>query len=217
MLQQALAEAGTRLAVSFSVLVEAIHLKLPTALKNRFDKDYKAALLEPPTPEAAQSLLDTVASYRVGGVTYRGQKTHEKKALTYLQRVPESAFSEDQLQRIGYSLLFLESRKASQRVARAGQDRFPKNPHFPFLQAEAYISMGPDRCPTWIVVPLLGQAHELASKLPPDEERDQLIEKIDGLQKFLGAHGALLQMQNGGFFEDMFGFDDDDYDDDDGF
>src|SRR5262249_14759722 len=100
LLQQALAEAGSRLAIAFSMLIEVIRLKLPKPLKARFEKEWAEALQEPPTGAAAAEVADTAAAHRLAGVKYVGQKTHEKKVTAYLDRALKAEFTEDQLARV---------------------------------------------------------------------------------------------------------------------
>ena len=49
LLQRAHAEEDNRLAVAFSMLIETIRFKLPKKLKDRFDKEVKECLAQPPT------------------------------------------------------------------------------------------------------------------------------------------------------------------------
>jgi tetratricopeptide (TPR) repeat protein len=219
LLRQASAESGNRLAVAFSILIEVIRLKLPGKLKTRFDREFKAALEEPAEPCAAVALVETASTHRLAGVTYRGQKTHEKKALTYLERLHPSAFSEEQLKNVCYGLLSLKALKLLHKFASGGQERFPKNPHFFYLEAEGYIALGPNRCPIWRAASVLSEARTLAEQLPPDEARDHLLESIEARQMLVGTAGPLGGLAGlGGFdalnsfddFLDLFGYDDDD-------
>jgi tetratricopeptide (TPR) repeat protein len=193
LLGQATSESGSRLAAVFSILIEVIRLKLPGKLKTRFDREFKAALEEPPAPAAALSLLDTVSAHRQAGVTYRGQPTHEKKALAYLDRLDPKEFTQEQLRRLGQSLVGLKAQKPLARYMRAAQRRFPDDPRFYYLEAEGYIAQGPKRCPIWRVTPLLVKARLLAEKLPPDDEQKRLLEAIDERREMLGLDGFFGQ------------------------
>lgn len=219
LLQQALAGADTRLAVAYSMLIETIRLKLPRALKSRFDQDFKQGLSEPPSAAAAVAIAVTTCSHRLAGVKYLGQKTHEKKVLAYVEKALRVEFTEEQLTKLGQSLLGLEAQKLLRSCATLGQRRFPHSPTFYFLEAETYIAMGPYRCPIWKVQPLLARAHDLAMKLPEDEQRKALLADIQQRQQMLGAHNLLSSPEAMGMFEDMFNqfFDfagDDDFDED---
>src|SRR5262249_12906255 len=72
LLTQAHAEEGNRLAVAFSMLIEAIRFKLPKPLKDRFDREVKEELARPPSTHAAAAIADTAGALRNAGVTYYG-------------------------------------------------------------------------------------------------------------------------------------------------
>ncbi|HZT80267.1 MAG TPA: hypothetical protein VFA26_08600, partial [Gemmataceae bacterium] len=211
LLHKALAESGSRLAVAFSILIEVIRLKLPRALKARFDKEFKEALEEPAAAASAVAVLGTAASHALAGVTYHGQKTHEKKVLAYVGKVPPADFTEPQLEQVSGSLLALEAIKLLRSLAREGQRRFPANPFFPYVEAESYMICGPESCPVWQVRPLLDRAAKLASELPPHDRHRPLLDAIRQRQQMIGAFDSM-----GGMFGDLFGgFWDDGYDDED--
>lgn len=205
LLQKALAESGSQLAVAYSMLIEAIRLKLPPALKSRFDKEFKAGLAERPTAAAAKALAETAATHQLAKVQYRGQKTHEKQVLAYLEKAAKLDFTEEQLERIARSLLDLKSIKLLRKFTALGRRRFPQNPYFPFLEAESYFAQGPYRFPAWKVQPLLAKASTLAHALPADKRQEALIEKIDQRQQMLGLSNFLFGPQSLGILEEMFG------------
>jgi tetratricopeptide (TPR) repeat protein len=219
LLGQALAEPGHQLPVAFNLVIEAIRLKLLPALKTRFNNDFNAGLAEPPVAAAAADVAETAAAHRGAGVTYRGQKTHEKKVLAYLDKVPPAEFTDAQLEKVCTALLGLDALKALRTFAALGQRRFPGNAQFYFLEAESYIALGPNRCPLWKVTPLLEKASQLAAQLPPDDKQKALLEAIRQRQQMTGivGPGGMGMLQD--LFEGMFGggdyWDDDDWDDDD--
>jgi tetratricopeptide (TPR) repeat protein len=222
LLQHALREAGHRLAVAYSMLIETIRLKLPPKLKTRFNKEFTAALAEPPSVQAAVAILDTASVHQEAGVTYHGQKTHEKKVLAYLNKARKLEFTEEQLYGTCKALLNLKAYKVLREFTAQGKRRYPRNPYFYFLEAESYFALGPYRCPAWKVQPLLHRADELAHALPPDDKQKSLLEVIEQRQQMLGASGLLNpQFMNlfGGMVDQMFDGGpmdeyDDDYDDD---
>jgi tetratricopeptide (TPR) repeat protein len=205
LLQQALAESGSRLAVAFSMLIETIRLKLPPRLKNRFDAEFKEGLRERPTAAAAVSMAETAAGHQQAGIQYRGQKTHEKQVLTYLDQAAKLDFSEEQLESIAESLLALKALKVLRKYTAHGRKRFPRNPNYHFLEAESYFAQGPYRFPAWKVQPLLNKAGELARAMPPDEKQKTLLEQIQHRQQMLGISNFLLGPQSMGMFEEIFG------------
>jgi tetratricopeptide (TPR) repeat protein len=217
LMQKAHAEAGSGLAVAFSMVIEAIRLKLTPALKRRFDKEFNDGLAAPPTGPAVAAVLDTAAAHRIAGVSYRGQKTHEKKVLTYLDKATKVPFSEDELDRICHSLLGLKALKPLHTFAEIGQNRFPQDPLFWFLDAESFIAQGPYRCPIYRVAPLLERAQQLAEQLPPDERRKTLLDTIQQRRQLIGIGGGLFgggpEGMFGEVFDELFGYADEDDDD----
>jgi tetratricopeptide (TPR) repeat protein len=188
LLQQAQAKAGTRLGIAFSMLIETIRLKLPRPLKARFDKDFNESLAEPPSPAAAADSVDIAAIHRVSGVTYYGQKTHEKKVLAYLDKAAKAVdFTEDQLQSLCQSLLALAATRPLRTFTDLGRHRFPRNAFFPLLEAESYLAKGPERMQTWRIKPLLEEAARLAGQMPQDESTKELTTKIQELQEMINA------------------------------
>jgi tetratricopeptide (TPR) repeat protein len=214
LLQQALTEADTRLAVAFSMVIETIRLKLPRALKSRFDKEFNDGLAERPTAAGAVAIADTAAAHRLADVQYYGQKTHEKKVLTYLDKAHRAEFTEEQLKQLCYSLLALEADKTLEKFAVLGQKKFPQNPHFYYLAAEANIARGPYRCPVWKVQSLLMKAEELARQLPDEPQRKSLLAGIEQRRQMIGIHNMISNPAAFGMFEDMLDQLYDDEDDD---
>jgi tetratricopeptide (TPR) repeat protein len=205
LLEKALAESGSRLATAYSMLIEAIRLKLAPKLKSRFDKEFKEGLATAPTAVAAAALAQTAATHQLAGVTYRGQKTHEKQVLTYLEKAVKVDFTEQQLERVAESLLGLKAFKILRKFTALGQRRFPQNPWFYFLEAESYFAQGPYRFPAWKVQPLLNKAAELAHAQQADDKQKALLEKIDQRQQMLGLSGFLFGGPSMGMLEEMFG------------
>jgi tetratricopeptide (TPR) repeat protein len=214
LLRQAQENAGSRLAVAYSLLIETIRLKLAPALKRRFDKEFNDALAEPPAPAGAMAVAQTTAAHQLAGVTYRGQKTHEKKVLAYLDKAKKADFTEAQLENLCRSLLEMKSTRLLRAFTGLGKQCFPRNPYFPFFEAESYFQKGPDRMQVWQVRPLLEEAKRLAEALPRDDRQQALLEMIQERWQMLTALNPFFMGQ----FEDMFGgfFGDDEfYDDED--
>src|SRR5205823_6378265 len=78
---QALAVPDARLAVAFQVMVDSQLAKLKPADKRAAEQCFAAELILPTTPVQLLRLLAVYDSYRDQGLTYRGQKGHEKKVL----------------------------------------------------------------------------------------------------------------------------------------
>ncbi len=220
LLQQALSKAGNRLAVAFSMLIETIRLKLPRALKNRFDKEFKEALAEPPTGAGAAAVAVTTSHHILAGVNYYGQKTHEKKVHNYLDQARHVDFSESQLEKICGALLIMKSSRLMGRYTEMGQKRFPSNPHFYLIEAQSYLLQGPMQCPVWKVRPLLEKARQLLEKMPPDDKQKRVLESVQEQLEALDLFNPFMRGGPMGMFDDIFdgydGEDDEDYDPNEG-
>lgn len=175
-----------RLASAYALVVEAARFKL-TALKKRFDKDFTDALAEkPPSAAGIASALTTAAALRRADVKYLGQKTHEKKLLTYLDRVPGSAFTEKQLLDVCGALMPLATARTLQKYRELGRRRFPRSPHFPFLLALQLAEKGPHGVEAYRVPMLVHDAECLARAAPPDPEIEDLLKRLDSLRELTG-------------------------------
>lgn len=217
LLRQAAEQGGQPLPIAYAMLIEATRLKLARPLKKRFDDGFKAGLAEPPTGASAAELCKIMVAHSLAGVTYYGQKTHEKKILAYVEKAARADLSETQLEAIASGLLKMAVSPQVRKLTQIGQRRFPDNPWFPFLEAETYIAQGPSRCPIWKVAPLLEEARRLASARQHSERERHLLETIQDRQNLVGA----LNPFAGGLFDPFGGpgfFDDDEpdfYDDED--
>jgi tetratricopeptide (TPR) repeat protein len=202
-------------AVSFRMMCEVARLKLPKRDKTRFEAEVAAGFAAPPTGATAVGIareLVAVASAR----KYVGQQTHEKKAISYLEKAKKAGFTEGQLQQTCYSLLELGSVRLLRQYLKIGEEDYPRNPHFPYLQALSYFQQRePDEVPAWRVRQHLEKAEKLARKAPQTDEVQRLLDDVGGRLKVLSAFDpfAALNMFGGPFgFEagdDDLGGDDD--------
>ncbi len=209
------AQTGPRLAVAYQMLIEAIRFKLPRPIKARFDKEFAEALAEPATPAAAVATLRTAAQHKAAGVKYYGQKTHEKKAVTYLGKVANDAFSEQELREVCSALVDLEEKRQAQRYIKLGERRFKRSPYFPLLYVRSLLPTGRKKRlpPYWQVMHPLARAEELAQGLPADDEQKKLLDEIERLRELLGVQG-FGGMFGPDIFGDLFGGADDGPDED---
>jgi len=220
LLHQAQTQSGSNLTVAYTMLIETIRLKLPRALKSRFEGAFKSGLAEPPTAREAVQLAQTATSHRIAGISYHGQKTHEKKVLAYVDRARQLVFTEDQLEELAQALVKLQALKQLRQVATRGQQEFSQNPIFYLLEAEGYYSKGPFNFPGWKVRPLLARARELVMALPPGERRERILEKISQRQEMARVGGFFSSPDLMGAFEEFlerggYGMDEDDEFEDD--
>ncbi len=199
LLREAQGSLGSELSISFSMVIEAIRLKLPPAVKKRFDKSFGDGLKAPPDPLAAAHLIDTTASHRAAGIDYRGQKTHEKKVLDYLRKAQHVAFSEEQLETVCRSLMLLDAYRLTVAYGELGQRKFKDNPIFPLLRAENELRRGEGMYHPFSVKMTLDTALKLAEKLPHGPRRDGLLTRIQ-------EHIEMLELLNpfGRMFSNIF-------------
>ena len=204
------------LTVSFIMLTECVRIKLDKKVKARFDREVKAGFAAPSVPAAIAHLVSFAASLKRGGVTYYGQKTHEKKIQTMADQSRNLEFTERQLVEVITGLMGMDAWKPAQRCAEAGERKFRNNPEFPVLLAA--MQLRPDKgrnINLYQVRPALARAEKLIRDLPKEDERkERLTQQIATLQQ-----SAQLLDPWSGFgsgLSNLFGsFGPDDYDDDD--
>jgi len=208
------ASSAPRLVVAYQMLVESSRLKLPPAIKKRFDTEFKSVLAETPEEAAIAPALEVAAGLQSFEIAYHGQKTHEKKLLASLDRIPMSGFTEAGLLSICRSLLMVGTQRLMQKYASLGQRLFSRSPHFPFVQVQSMLAKGVDKCPPWRVMYLLDEAEKLANKSPPSDDIKGLLTSIEDVKKGFAAQdmlaGGLPAMMG---MMGMMGFDEDDEDD----
>jgi tetratricopeptide (TPR) repeat protein len=216
-LQQALTAIGSRLSVTFSLLIEIIRLKLPARLKTRFNNEFNTLLSAPPEGATAAAIAATAAAHRAAGVNYRGQQTHEKKVLTYLQKALAVDLNEQQLDTMCTALFALKAQRLLQDYAQRGQQLFPFNPWFPYWEVQAYVLLGPYRCPRDRARFLLAEVRRLAADMPRDLRKEVLLEEVKRCEDLIAVASPFLGLDPSMFPNNMFEnfFDDDDEDDED--
>ncbi len=212
LLQQALSH-GTPLAVAYCLLTEAIRLKLPAALKKRFEADFKHGLEQTPT---ARDILPLVTYHSIlfrQDKPYTGAKTHQTKILKYVDRAVKIPFTADELDDLCEALLRLQAWKRVKTFAQRGQRDFPADPAFPFREAMSYGGAGEYGRDRWRAQNLLEKAERLAAALPREQRREELQEEIKRQLILLNATGPFGFL---GSVFDGFGdpFEDEAYDDD---
>jgi hypothetical protein len=195
-----IATAGHPLGAAYAVLAEATRLKLPRLLKQRCERAFTNALAAPPTGSAAVALTgEFLAQQRAPG-TYLGQKTHEKKIQTYVEKVLAADPGEADLVSLCENLSGLEWWTVLRKAAAKGQRRFPRNPFLPYYEAVAYMGAGRDRSPAWKVEPLVQKARRLAEAAPPSDPVRDLLRDLDAVQRTLTAATPFLHVLTD-FFE----------------
>ena len=213
LLQQA-ATHGTPVTVAYCLVTETIRLKLPKALKARFDADFNAGLKETPTAKDVAALVSYHAALFGQKQLYPGAKTHQTKILKFVDRAKKVPFSSAQMEELCRDLLRLEASKRIGTFAKRGQKEFPADPVFPYLEAMSLRAGGDFGRNRWKAEDLLKKAERLAAAQPREAQNEALSEDIRQLLALLDALNPFGRMMNafGGPIDD---FDDDDFDDDD--
>ncbi len=150
----------------------------------------KRALGEPPTSAEVLALLETAAGQRQRQLdNFRGQKTHEKTFLGFLDKLPLGEFNEAELEKLCGYLKTLDARRPWQKCLDTGERHFPDNPAFLLSRLDWYLSnRTPDSRP-WLLTQTLASAHRLVQQLPRKaqerylpllRQRQQQVEAISG-------------------------------------
>jgi hypothetical protein len=138
---EALAAPADRLAVKYALVGAAVRAKLPPAQRKRLADDLAEALAQPPTPAEVLALLESAAVQRRRHLEpFRGQKTHEKAILGFLDQIPFDAFDEAQAERLCYGLHSLNARRPWERVLDWAECRYQANPVFALSHLEFLLT-----------------------------------------------------------------------------
>jgi tetratricopeptide (TPR) repeat protein len=191
--EQALGQAAAQpaLLAAYALLVEATRLKLPPAVKKRFDREFKTTAAGPPDGPAAIAALRYAVDLHREDVSYYGQKTHLKKLIDYALRVAKSEAPEDTVAQLVALAVDLEEFSQAKKLTRSGQTKFPRNPFFPYFEALCLIQDEGRYFQPWRADSLLAHAEHLANALPADEKVRTLLDKIHELRRELTARDPM--------------------------
>ena len=183
-IQKAAAFEAERPALAAFLFAHCVLWKLPRAIKSRFEKPFQEQLKQTATTAAeAVALAALFARFQGEHWEYFGQKTHQKKVLALIEKSLRAQYSELQMQQLGKHLLALHAIRLLRKCNRVWEQRFPMSPYPCLFEVESYLSGDCDRWPLWKLGPLLQKAKGLAEKLPPSEERDEMLKLIDSRQQ----------------------------------
>lgn len=187
---KALAIPGARVSAAYRMMVDSQLAKLKPAEKRAADKLFADELKKAPTPLEVNQLIAAYDSYHIEAVTYRGQKTHEKKVHDQVARCLAAAAPEVDFERLGDVLLHKREWKQAKKLADAAALRFPANPHFLLVRSEAGLATGERE---YYVEGRLRRAKELAEASAEPRHRgllgriDRLLQQIATPFDFLDA------------------------------
>jgi hypothetical protein len=171
-----------RLAAVFFLAVDAGLLKLKPADRRPAEQDLTAALAGPATAVEASLLYAAWDMYFLEGITYRGQKAQEKKIHALILRVPESAGPAPDFEVLARSVALRNEWKLAEKLAGLLRSKFPDNPVFPLLLAEAEFAKADGMPRPHRVARHLRDALKLAERSPEARHRD-LLDRIRRLQE----------------------------------
>ncbi len=213
LIQQARARARHPIYATFYLVIESARLKLAKAVKDRFGRELSDALAQPPVAEIAVALLEIAAVHEEAGVDYRGQKSHQKKVLTYLGKALPLSWTEEQLEKICTGLLEIQPGRLFDQFSHKGMKNYPANPVFFIREAERNLDRDHQ---VWHTEALLNRAQKLARDLPPGDRQQRLLDEIHQLQNLARPSGMPQGFPPLDTFEELldpfFGADDDDDD-----
>jgi tetratricopeptide (TPR) repeat protein len=190
------AQKGSRLVARLYLHANALLLKLKPKERAAAAKDLADALEATPTPAEAANLLTGYAMYLDEGLKYTGQKTQEKKFAEVAVRATESVEgSEVEFETLAALLLDKGHSAAGLKAATALMKRFPKNPVFPLVLAQAELTKAKGRVGYRVTEPLR-KAKALA-EASGEERHKQLLRQIEAL---LRANDPFSGLFGGGFF-----------------
>ena len=187
---RALAVPGGRLGAAYYMMVDGLLAKLKPADKRVADKLFAEELAKPPTPLEALQLIAAYDRYQVDGVTFRGQKTHAKKVLDPVGRCLTAKAPEIEFERLGHGLCAKEEWKLAKKLADAMLRRFPNNPQFYLIRAEAGLGSNEQ---AYTQQDRLRRAKQLV-EASTEPRHQALLERIDELLKGLSSPFDLMEM-----------------------
>jgi hypothetical protein len=176
-------------AVAGRLTAEAIALKLPRSIRSRYEPQFKAVLDVGGDPAALLALAEMAADHAAEGLTYRGQKSYEKKIEARLRANVGWFRQAVDLERGCRAARGAGWFKLLFRFANLGAQLFARNPRFPFELAVAEMKLR-NYSAGW-AKSRLEDARRLLDQLPPGarpaglereirDALDELAELTDG-------------------------------------
>lgn len=210
---RALQSPGQRLAVHYGLVSESVRAKLVPAEKKRIAAELTAALAQPSSPVEVLALLEAAAQQRQRQLdTFRGQKTHEKTFLRFLDKIPLDAFGEDELVKLCGFLQAIDARGPWLRCLEKGVLEYPDNPPLALSRIDFYLTQGKNPN-LWTVKHHLDRAHKILQNLPRETQERYLPSFRQREQKVNALGGPVPPMSMlDRLFDEFGGFDPDDDD-----
>jgi hypothetical protein len=161
--------------VRYALVSESVRAKLSPAERKRIAADLAASLAETPTPAEVLALLEVAAGQRQRQLdAFRGQKTHEKTFLRFLDTIPLREFSEAELEKLCAYLRTLDARKPWQHCLNFAERRFENNPAFALSRLDFLLARKSGSSPPWQLHETLNRARALVQALPREQQERYL-------------------------------------------
>ena len=184
--------------VWLSLAIESARYKLPKAVQQRFDKEFKAGVKRKVTSKTAGSLAIIMATYLRANVDYTGRAGHVREVLGYLKRTIRTKYDEFDLRSVCIYLHHLDKEKAlEEKLAKRGLKLFPRSPFFLHLTAMFDLSRGPFASNPTQSLAQLQQAFDLA-QASQDPRDTRLIPSIkSALSRMADIRDAMSAFSSG--------------------
>ncbi len=177
--QVALTRPGTRLCSAYHILVDSQLAKLKPPEQRAAEKLFADELTPAPKPLEVNLLIAAYDSYHLERISYRGQKSHEKKVLDQVARCIEAEAPEIDFECLASFLAARHQWKLVKNFTDACIKRFRSNPAFYYFRCEAGLETGERH---YKISDRLHKAKQLAEK--STEPRHQgLLEPINEMLK----------------------------------
>lgn len=208
--RQAQVELGSVAGATYARLVAALRCGAPRSHTRRLDQELVEAMRGKPTNfHDILRLTELAVWHCAADIEYHGQKTHVKKIIAFIRRVPHNLLNSKQLTRIAAGLIRLGAFKPGRDFALMARKQDANEPLSYFLEAESFIAQGPENCPIGLVQNRLETAQQLAHRQPANPERQKLLDEINQRRQLIESSNALASS-----FGEFFGQFDDAEDDD---
>ena len=176
---------GGRLAATLFVAVDSALLKLKPVDRKPAEQALATAFAGPAAPLEANLLYAAWDQYFLEGITYRGQKSQEKKVHDVVLRTPASDAPVADFENLARAIEFRNEWKLVAKLAAPLREKFPDNPVFPLLLAEAEFEKAGGFPMPYRVTALLKAAERAAERSREPRHRD-LLDRIRVLQQRVG-------------------------------
>jgi tetratricopeptide (TPR) repeat protein len=211
LIARAAAGPGQRVAVRYGLVGESVRARLSPADKKRLAAELAEALAQPPTPAEVLALLELAADQRQRQLdAFRGQKTHERNFVRFLDRIPLDEFSEPELEKLCRYLQILDARRPWERCLNQAEFEYPDNLVLRLSRVDFFLTRKEPQREVWNLRACLDAIRKIVHKLPR-EAQERFLPALREREKEVQALGG-PPMHPFDMLEPFFEDDDDDDD-----